>query len=352
MDKKYLDKIVGYLVEDTTYNIPKDMSFPFGDIIRISFPFARLSYNYKIEEVKSMGMRPWYMGDDNLEFLNSTYGLDEKESTYVMNKYIKNICRKILNDFKSNSINESIDDKKQSYLDKIVRFLVEDTIIYINPNVTNIKTGTITYPFFYLTMEFSTNNFLTYEIPSIQFLDYCRDNYGLTDNEISYMWGKYRKIILKKIGSKPKSINESENKMISAIERVLDIEYPNLSDSSIDWAEFNCGMGICCDPYAIGFVLPGEEYQYNDYLFKLVDGKNYSIMGDYPIEIYEELPEPCYNRPDITNPEFDVIIIHHEMMEILNNYFNKTKIWESELVTVLNRKFGFNATKFGGFGWW
>jgi hypothetical protein len=39
-------------------------------------------------------------------------------------------------------------------------------------------------------------------------------------------------------------------------------------------------------------------------------------------------------------------------METLNNYFNKTKIWESELVTVLNRKFGFNATKFGGFGWW
>jgi hypothetical protein len=250
MDKKYLDKIVRYLVEDTSYMIPKDGSFPFGDLISISFPFAQISYNYVIEEIKDWIESGWYMDDNVLEFLNNTYGLDKTESSYVMDNYIKNLCRKILNDFKSNPI------------------------------------------------------------------------------------------------------NESENKMISTVERVLDIEYPNLSDSSIDWAEFNCGMGICCDPYAIGFVLPDEEYQYNDYLFKLVDGKNYNIMGDYPIEIYEELPEPCYNRPDITNPEFDVIIIHHEMMETLNNYFNKTKIWESELVTVLNRKFGFNATKFGGFGWW
>jgi len=145
----------------------------------------------------------------------------------------------------------------------------------------------------------------------------------------------------------------TESKMISTIERVLDLEYPNLTDSWMDWAEYNCGMGICCDPYAIGFVLP-ESDNHDDYIFKLVR-KGYRGDGNYPKELSDELPEPCYERPDITyamNPNFDMIVISEEMMETLNNYFNKTKLWESELVSILNKKFGFNATKFGGFSWW
>jgi hypothetical protein len=121
----------------------------------------------------------------------------------------------------------------------------------------------------------------------------------------------------------------------------------------MDWAEYNCGMGICCDPYAIGFVLP-ESDNHDDYLFKLVR-KGYRGDGDYPKELSDELPEPCYERPDITyamDSNFDMIVISEEMMETLNNYFNKTKLWESELVSILNKKFGFNATKFGGFSWW
>ena len=48
------------------------------------------------------------------------------------------------------------------------------------------------------------------------------------------------------------------------------MEFKGFDDIYYDWADFNCGMGVCCDMYAIGFVLPGREY--DDYLFKLVDG--------------------------------------------------------------------------------
>ena len=60
-------------------------------------------------------------------------------------------------------------------------------------------------------------------------------------------------------------------------------------------------MGVCCDPYAIGFNLPDSEY--NEYLFKLVDVKLYDDDGDYPEDLKGELPEPCHNPPDLNDSE-------------------------------------------------
>lgn len=141
----------------------------------------------------------------------------------------------------------------------------------------------------------------------------------------------------------------TESKMINVLERVLDMEYPDLSDSYYDWAEYNCGMGVCCDPYAIGFVLPSKEY--NDYLFKLIrDG--YNGHGDYPSEFYTELPKICLERPDLTDTSFNRIIIHEEVMITLNEYFNKPNLWLTELNTLLNKKFGFNSNLISGMGWW
>jgi hypothetical protein len=35
--------------------------------------------------------------------------------------------------------------------------------------------------------------------PTTSFSEYCRDNYGLTDEEIDYVWKEYRIIINEKI---------------------------------------------------------------------------------------------------------------------------------------------------------
>ena len=108
-----------------------------------------------------------------------------------------------------------------------------------------------------------------------------------------------------------------------------------------DWAEFNCGMGVCCDPYAIGFNLPDSEY--NEYLFKLVDGNNYDDDGDYPSELSDDLPEVCENRPDVSNRKFDTIVIDEDMYERLNDLFNDIDVWKEPLLSIINKTFNTNA---------
>ena len=110
-----------------------------------------------------------------------------------------------------------------------------------------------------------------------------------------------------------------------------------------DWAEFNCGMGVCCDPYAIGFVLPDSEY--NEYLFKLVDGNNYDDDGDYPSELSDDLPEVCENRPDVSNSEFESILISEEMYERITDLFGNISIWRSSLLSIINKTFNTNARR-------
>jgi hypothetical protein len=100
-------------------------------------------------------------------------------------------------------------------------------------------------------------------------------------------------------------------------------------------------MGVCCDPYAIGFVLPDKNY--NDYLFKLVDGEYYDDDGDYPEELKGDLPEPCYNNPDINYGEFDTVIIREELYRTIRKVFGDINIWRNSLLHLLNEVYGFNA---------
>jgi hypothetical protein len=100
-------------------------------------------------------------------------------------------------------------------------------------------------------------------------------------------------------------------------------------------------MGVCCDPYAIGFVLPDREY--DDYLFKLVDSQFYDDSGDYPEELKGDLPEVCQSPPNIEYDEFDTIIIYEELYETIRKVFGPIDIWRDSLLKVLNDVYGFNA---------
>jgi hypothetical protein len=103
-------------------------------------------------------------------------------------------------------------------------------------------------------------------------------------------------------------------------------------------------MGVCCDPYAIRFVLPDSEY--DDYLFKLVNGEYYDDDGDYPSELKGDLPEPCHNPPNINNKEFDTIILSDEMYERLESLFGDVDIWSKPLLTIINGVFNTNALSY------
>lgn len=133
----------------------------------------------------------------------------------------------------------------------------------------------------------------------------------------------------------------TENKLHNTLLKLLKITFPGFEDIYYDWANYNCGMGECCDPYAIGFVLPQNNY--DDYLFKLVDGKYYDDNGDYPRNLSDDLPEPCYESPDVRDPRFDVIIFYEIFAEELEQYLGPKSLWENELLNLLNRMFFMDA---------
>jgi hypothetical protein len=133
----------------------------------------------------------------------------------------------------------------------------------------------------------------------------------------------------------------TESKLVKFIHTYLNSSFEGFDECDYNWAEFNCGMGICCDPYAVGFVLPGRGH--DDYLFKLVDDENYDDDGDYPESIKAELPEPCYNPPNINDEEFDTIMLSEDMYETLDRLGLDMDVWKDPLLTIINKTFNINV---------
>ena len=136
-----------------------------------------------------------------------------------------------------------------------------------------------------------------------------------------------------------------ESKLTNVISKFLNLSFDGFEDMDYTWADFNCGWGVCCDIYAIGFVLPGREH--DDYLFKLVDGENYDDGGDYPEELMGELPEPCHDVPDITESRFDTIWLEEELIDRLIDMFGGVDVWGKSFLNMFNQKYGTNATHIG-----
>ena len=134
----------------------------------------------------------------------------------------------------------------------------------------------------------------------------------------------------------------TENKLGNVLRKYLEMEFPGFSNLDYTWADYNCGMGVCCDPYAVGFTLPGDNY--DNYMFKLVSSQYYDDDGDYPKELQNDLPEPCYEQPNIQDPMFDTIIISEEMYERIENMFGTASNWVGEFLNFMNKRFEINVT--------
>ena len=86
------------------------------------------------------------------------------------------------------------------YLNKVVEFLVRDTMI-------DHDKDKIQFPFYLFSSYSLTSTPLPLltsppTLPSSSFSKYCIDVYGLTDQEIGYVWVKYKSIIKDKITNK------------------------------------------------------------------------------------------------------------------------------------------------------
>ena len=133
----------------------------------------------------------------------------------------------------------------------------------------------------------------------------------------------------------------TENRMYNLLNKSLEHLFDGFDDVYYTWADFNCGWGVCCDIYAVGFTLPSSEH--DDYLFKLIDSENYDNNGDYPEELKGELPELCYNQPDLYDPRFDTIVFYEEYAEKLEELLGPIDRVKTPLLNVLNEMFGMDA---------
>ena len=129
----------------------------------------------------------------------------------------------------------------------------------------------------------------------------------------------------------------TENRMVGVLKKYLIMQFPSFNFMHYDWANFNCGMGECCDMYAIGFTLPEDHY--DDYLFKLIESGKYHATGHYDSEMYSELPEPCKEQPNILEKRFDEYLISERLCEPFENMFGSMDNWGHMLLTILNHKF-------------
>jgi hypothetical protein len=105
---------------------------------------------------------------------------------------MKNVIKKILKEEVDNRIS------REDYLNKILGYLVDDTIIDFDENDEN----EIIYPFHPLSFYFFgiPHPPLPSSFPPYRPLSkYCKDTYGLTENEIDYVWKEYRIMINEKI---------------------------------------------------------------------------------------------------------------------------------------------------------
>ena len=156
------------------------------------------------------------------------------------------------------------------------------------------------------------------------------------------IWKNREKFEPRNLQEHIRRIVREETKIKPILNNMLNMLFDGFDDIYYDWAQYNCGMGVCCDPYAVGFVLPKNNY--DDYLFKLVDGNNYKTNSNYPKHLSDELPEVCYEMPDVKNPNFNFIIFYEEFAEEIEAYLGRKGNWKIELLELINEKFGCKAT--------
>jgi hypothetical protein len=116
-------------------------------------------------------------------YVEYTYGIkDNREIDYLYSSYENIISGKLYGD----TINENIyhdifGEKVSNYMEKVLKYLVGDTYI------KEMSDGTIM-----IKVPFSDSQFSRIRHFNVGFfIDYCKNNYGLTRKESEYLWGDY-----------------------------------------------------------------------------------------------------------------------------------------------------------------
>ena len=225
--KRYLDKVVDFLVEDTKVDYEHRMIF---------FPFT---YKRSLRQGTN-NLTPFHKLlfdsyipiDGFMEYIKELYDITSIEDiTHVWETY-KVIMYKIV--FGDNSsplyFNESV-DRKKIYLDKIVQYIIDDTVI-------DYDEGEIKYPYYSNILLINSDGRLPFSVHSFRpFSRYCNDMYGLGIEEIQYVWKEYKNKLIggeyinESVDRKNEYLNKIVDFLVDDTEMVYDIKvirYPHL----------------------------------------------------------------------------------------------------------------------------
>lgn len=122
------------------------------------------------------------------DYYKKIYPLNEKQLLSVWGKFVKIMREKTRS--KGYHINET-ENKKERFLQFVIDDIVNDTTIDYDKKLTYT-------PFPYPIVGPSSDPFKT-SSPLKEFSKYCIVRYGLTKDEIKYLWGQYKSTIRDKI---------------------------------------------------------------------------------------------------------------------------------------------------------
>jgi hypothetical protein len=172
----FLEKVVNRLVKDSIITYDKYE----GDTVVITpFPVMDGYLTKRWFGTNAVGSRmPSFK-----TYIEYTYGVtDTEEINYIYSYYESIISDKLDNDMITENIYHDIfGEKVSNYMEKVLKYLVSDTYIKeMSDGGTMIEV-----PF----SDFQYSRIRHFNVGF--FIDYCKNNYGLTRKESEYLWGDY-----------------------------------------------------------------------------------------------------------------------------------------------------------------
>ena len=218
-----------------------------------------------------VGMSQFMHGSPELldrieKYIKGTYGLSEREGDVALINYNSRIRNKIKHTDPHNKseLTES-EDKEENHLDKIVDHLINETNFtyshigsYVDPTqFTNKERESLDS---YIDAPFLDGSYLSSHILHSarsyhSFVDYSKEVFGLTEDEMEYIWEKYQKNLIEILTN---TLNESVDLSYSD-----DKDFPflnQLANHTMNITEI--GRNAVLFPFIDGYISDGNFHKY------------------------------------------------------------------------------------------
>jgi len=305
--KTYAEKILKILLDETTIDYDKmRVIIPFLDK-RLGLRTKDYSIDFKsFLYMVDFRFHPTHSYPDIKIFFDvckDIYGLTYEETKYVWYEYKINIEDKILfTDESSEFITEST-EKQNKFYNMIINRMVKETITH--PSVLNFifleKAGTPKnkmYNYIYNVHKFLLNRPLSPNMASTSYKigEYMKNTYGVTHEEVEFLWDLYRRIIIENLSKPIKPLSPSVIQIIQddLFERTA--KFPNTNKplctggGGDDYNQRGRNLRGDKPGFSVQMYLPFSDFPYN---IEITREELWGQLRDYLINTYGMTIEEC-----------------------------------------------------------